>query len=170
MWLFCVPGKPVQNAIILILGHVFVGAGWNGIAVTQMGLMTNIADPKARANYLGMASALQSVLGGIAPLVGALVMERLRVSMSAEMAYKTLFFSVIFMRALSFIWVARIKEPGAKSIAGTIAHLRRFSPQGARALRQLTTGAGAETRAEAIRTVGSRSPYRGQPFVWHCHG
>ena len=157
MWLFCVPGKPVQNAVILILGHVFVGAGWNGIAVTQMGLMTNIADAKARANYLGMASALQSVLGGIAPLVGALVMERLRISMPAETAYKTLFLSVVFMRALSFIWVARIQEPGSKSIAGTIAHLRRFSPQGARALRQLTSGAAAETRAEAIRTVGSRS-------------
>ncbi|MBX3097336.1 MAG: MFS transporter [Fimbriimonadaceae bacterium] len=155
MWIACEPGQPVRNAIILLVGHVFVGIGWNGIGLALLNLFVNSAKDGQRSSYLGMASAIQAVLGGIAPIVGGAMMAIIRTPLGAESGYKAIFGLVALIRALSLIPLAQVHEPGAKSFRKTLAQLRRYSPQGARALRQLSSTATAETRVEAIQTVGS---------------
>jgi len=155
MWVVCEPGQPVRNAAILLVGHVFVGIGWNGIGLALLNLYVNSAQEGQRSSYLGMAAAIQAVLGGLAPIVGGILMATVRGPLGAENGYKAIFILVAVIRAVSLIPLAAVHEPGAKSFRRTLSQLRRFSPQGARALRHLTGTSTAEKRVEAIQTVGS---------------
>ncbi|MCW5938066.1 MAG: MFS transporter [Fimbriimonadaceae bacterium] len=157
IWLFCVPGQTLANILILTIGHVYNGAVWSGVDVVRMNLYINTANEEDRANYLGTAFAVQSVVGAAAPLAGAALMVAMRSSMPAEAAYKTLFVAVMGVRLVSLLLVLPIREAGSAPISTAIGQLRRLTPKGIRAFRRLSSTDDATARAEAIGLVGDAS-------------
>lgn len=155
MWLLCVPGAPMRNAAILISGHIFTGIVWGGIAVTQFNLLLATAHERDRANYIGAGMALQSLLGAASPMAGAFLMHALRAPMGAEMAYKTVFGATMGLRLISLMFLLPVRELGSVSIAGTLRQLRKVSPKGFRAMRDLSGGASADVRESAIADAAS---------------
>lgn len=154
VWLLCVPGQPVASTIILVIGHLFNGLVWSGVAVCQMNLYISTSKPEDRANYLGMVFAVQALTGGIAPLIGGVMMHAFRGSMSAEHAYKAIFFIVMLIRVVAFVTLLPVKEEGSSAIARTLGQLGKVNPRGIRALRRLTRTGDPATKARAIREVG----------------
>jgi MFS family permease len=157
IWLFCVPGQTLANILILTIGHVYNGAVWSGVDVVRMNLYINTAGEGDRANYLGTAFAVQSLVGAAAPLAGAVLMVAMRGAMPAEAAYKTLFVAVIAVRLLALLLVLPIREAGSAPISQAIGQLRRLTPKGIRAFKRLSSTDDASARAEAIGLVGDAS-------------
>jgi HEAT repeat protein len=157
MWLFCQPGAPVANAVILIAGHLFSGAVWAGISVCQFNLLLATAKPEDRANYIGVGMALQALTGALSPMLGALLMGLLRHSFAPDVAYKIVFGSTMALRLVAIGFLVPVVEKGSTSIRATLKHLSKVSPRGYKALKQLSQSADVETRASAIASVGRQN-------------
>lgn len=155
VWLLCVPGQPLYSTVVLIIGHLFNGAVWSGVAVCQMNLFIATSKTEDRANYLGMVFAVQALVGGIAPLVGGVMMHAFRDTMTAEHAYKAIFVAVMLIRVVAFVALLPVKEEGSSAVAQTLGQLGKVNPRGIRALRRLAKTGDAATKAEAIAAVGS---------------
>lgn len=155
VWLVCTPGHPVEATVYLVIGHVFNGLVWSGIAVCQMNLYIATSPPEDRANYLGMVFAVQAAVGGIAPLIGGLMMGAFRSSMPLEHAYKAIFLVVMLIRIVAFLVLLPVREEGSSALGQTLGQLGRVNPRGIRALRRLTRTGNPAAKAEAIREVGS---------------
>ena len=156
VWLLCHPGADVQNAVILLVFHIYNGVVWSGVTVTQLNLYMSTAEESERSSYLGTALTTTAVLGGVAPLLGSVTMDYLRGPLGAEMAFKTLFVIVIGMRLVSVFLLAGVREEGAVSIRQTIKQMRQVSYSGMRALSALSKSGDADSRLHAISTVGRK--------------
>jgi HEAT repeat protein len=154
VWLVCVPGADLRNALVLLVFHVYNGIVWSGVTVTQLNLYMSTAEEGERSSYLGTALTTTAVIGGVAPLLGSLTMDSLRGPLGAEMAFKTLFTIVIGMRVVSVMLLTGVREEGAVSIRQTMRQMRRVSLSGMRALSALSKSADADRRLRAISTVG----------------
>lgn len=155
IWLVCTPNETTTNTIYLILGHIYSGAVWGGIAVCQFNLLLATADPEDRANYLGVGMALQAIVGGVAPLLGAELMNAFRGSFPVEASYKYVFVATMALRFVSVFFLAPVKEEGAIRVRETLKHLRRVTPRGYAALRSLSKSRDVTSRETAIRTAAS---------------
>lgn len=155
-WLLTFPGKELQNTIVLLSSHVVMGAIWSGVMLCQFNLLLATARPEDRANYIGVGLATQAIVGGIAPLVGAQIVMMLRTPFPPEMAYKGLFLVTMAIRLIAVGSLLPVVEPGAARIRETIRHLRRVTPKGYRALRELTSATDPRGRETAIRQVASQ--------------
>jgi MFS family permease len=156
MWLFCFPGNDPWNAVILISGHVFSGFIWGGVGVVQFNLLLATAKPEDRANYIGVGLALQSIIGGLAPLAGATLMASLRGAVPPDVAYKWVFAATIALRFAAVFFLLPVKEEGSVSIRGTLRQLRRVTPGGFMAMQQLTRSADVGEREEAMERVAAQ--------------
>jgi HEAT repeat protein/Na+/melibiose symporter-like transporter len=143
MWLFCYPGAVASNA-----------AMWGGALLCQLNLMLATADERDRASYLGLAMALQAVVGGLAPLAGGELMTYLRGVVSADAAYKWVFIASMGFRVVATFALLHVREPGSVRIREALRHLRKVTPKGFAALRSLRDSESAVSREEAIRSAG----------------
>jgi HEAT repeat protein/MFS family permease len=159
-WLFCTPGYSNYNNILIVSCHFFMGVIWSGVAVCQFNLLLATANPKDRASYLGVGMAIQSLVGGISPILGGLLFYRLQTlaGPSPEAlanAYKTLFIITMAIRLIAILLIFRVKEPGSKTIGEMLRAVGSATPRGIMALRRLGRSSDVQSREEAIQTVGS---------------
>lgn len=155
-WVFCRPGDDVYNAIILGVGHVFAGMCWGGISVCQFNLLLATARNDDRANYIGAGMALQSLMGAVAPMLGAALMSVMRPQFGEAMSYHSVFFATMGLRAVAILFLLPVKEVGSMSIKGTLLELSKISPSGVKAMRAMTRTGDEVERGEAIATVASK--------------
>lgn len=154
IWLLCTPGQPVSSTVILVIGHLFNGVVWSGVAVCQMNLYIATSKTEDRANYLGMVFAVQALVGGVSPLIGGAMMSSLRGLSQPEHAYKIIFLTVMVIRIVALFVLLPVKEEGSSAIAQTLGQLGKVNPRGIRALRRLRQTGDSVARADAIRDVG----------------
>ncbi|MGV3617800.1 MAG: MFS transporter [Fimbriimonas sp.] len=153
IWIATSPGSP-YNAAILIVGHVWMGVLWAGVALCQFNILLATANKEDRANYLAAGMALMALVGGVSPLIGATFMSALRTGFPPEIAYKIVFGVTSFLRVIAVLFLVRVNEEGSRSIANALEDLRRMTPRGMRAMRSLSRSASEESRAVAIESVG----------------
>jgi len=153
IWLFCFPGNNTANSIILISGHVFNGIVWSGISVCQFNLLLATAHPDDRANFIGVGLALQAIVGGIAPLVGAFLMSQYRLAFDPTIAYKWLFVTQMGLRFAAIFFLFGVHEEGAVSLRKTLRQLKTVSPKGYRALKKLSASADVDERVSAMGAI-----------------
>ena len=157
MWLFCQPGAPLQNAIILLSGHVIVGSVWAGLSLCQFNILLATAKPEDRSSYLGAALATQAIVGGIAPLLGATLMSNLRPQMDVALAYKWVFIGSMVLRGLAVLFLIFVHEEGALKVRKTLRDLSKVTAKGFLAMRDLSKSSNEAERAQAIRSVGRQN-------------
>ncbi|HSI71881.1 MAG TPA: MFS transporter, partial [Fimbriimonas sp.] len=155
-WILTIPGQYTYNAIVLIGSHVFMGAVWACVALCQFNLMLATAKPEDRANYIGAGLTVTALVGGIAPLLGAALMNELRHGFDVVTAYKLVFTCAILFRLFAMFFLLRVHEPSSSGIRETLSSLRRLTPRNMRTMRNLQSSGSGEERAEMIRQVGSR--------------
>lgn len=156
-WMFTTPGQLAWNATILIAGHIYSGVVWGGVSVCQFNLMLATASGKDRATYIGVGLAIQALIGGIAPLMGAETMALARSTMGAAGAYHVVFWSTIGLRVLSIAFLFPVREVGSVGMRETLRKLSRISPKGYAALRSLSQSDSAQKRESAIHAVASQN-------------
>ncbi len=123
MWIFSKPWHPTFNLIIVAMGHTFSGIMFAGVNVCQFNIMMATAPPNRLQTFLGTGLAMQTVLAGIAPLVGTLILHDLRPYGTFE-AYKGLFACVVLARFIAFLMLFRVRERGSSAIRHTLRNNR----------------------------------------------
>ena len=153
-WLVCVPGRELPNTVLLLVTHVLMGVGWAGVALCQFNLVLATAPNADRANYLGAGLTVMAVMGGVAPLLGAVSMAILRPHFPVEVTYKIVFATSLVLRFASVGLLAGVSEIGAERFRTTFRDIRRISPRGMRSLRGMEGD--AESRESALQQLGHR--------------
>jgi MFS family permease len=154
-WIFCVPNNPTFDAVLLFSGHFYMGLIWAGINLCQFNVMLETAAPEDRANYIGAGTTVMAVVGGVAPLLGGVVMQVLRGQMPPLFAYRWVFVVTMVLRVLAVAFLARVREPGSSAVKTTLRNLSEVSLPGVRALRTLTRSGDIVRREHAIETAGN---------------
>jgi HEAT repeat protein len=154
MWIICRPGEDTFNTIVLFVGHIFAGGFWGGVGVCMLNLYIATSERDDRPSYIGMAFAVQSLVAGAIPLVGAAVLEMLRGYFQYGTDYRVFFVIVMALRLLALLSLLPVEEEGSRSIRDTIKQLRGISPRGMRSLSQLREGSDSRVRASAIEKIG----------------
>ena len=153
-WLATRPNDLHFSIMVLAASHLLMGVFWCGVAVTQFNILLATAKPEDRASYIGSGMAVQSLVSGLAPLLGAEMMAQLRGQTTVEQAYKAVFLSVVVLRFIAVFFLAPVREEGSSQVRKTLKELRRVTPRGMRAMRSLAKSSDVQTRVEAIQNVG----------------
>jgi len=162
-WIVCHPGFSLQNNVIIVVSHFFMGIIWSGVAVCQFNLMLATTNPEDRANYMGVGMALQALVGGISPILGAALLDRFipaGPSVSAvdlANSYKLLFLVTMGFRFASLMLIFRVHEPGARKIGEALRDLGKATPTGLIAMRRVGKTANVREREREIRRIGDHS-------------
>lgn len=154
MWVACQAGNPLQNMLILGIGHVFVGIFWSGVGVGQMNLYLASSNESNRANYLATALTVNSIALAVSPLAGSWMLAALRPLQGAEWAYKLVFAAVTVERVIALLLLTRVKERGASPLSETVRQITGVTPRSFAALRTVRRGTDERTRLGAIRSMG----------------
>ncbi|MEI7985245.1 MAG: MFS transporter [Armatimonadota bacterium] len=145
------------NLVLLISCHFLMGANWSGVAICQFNLLLSTAKPAARATYIGAGLATQSMFAGIAPLVGAFLLNQGRTFFHGDFAaYQMVFYVTIGIRFIALFFLAPIREEGASSIRETIKVLKGVTPKGIRAMQKFSRSGDAIEREHAIEKMADR--------------
>jgi HEAT repeat protein len=152
-WMLTKPDQLAYNTTVLIIGHIYSGIVWGGVAVCQFNLLLATAKVEDRANYLGVGMATQALIGGIAPLVGAQVLSVARGFMPAIEGYFLIFWMTLIIRLLSVGFLVPVQEEGSAGFAETWRKLRRMNPKGVAALQKLSRSTDSDARQTAIQAV-----------------
>ena len=152
-WLFCVAGHNVQNTLLLIPLHLLSGVGWGGANLCIFNLVLATSEPEERSTYIGAALAIQALIGGIAPLFGGAMLEWLRPLVAAQRGYTWVFVLTAAMRLSSALALGAVREEGSAKIKQALRELRRVTPRGYLAMRELTRSADEDSRRHAIKNV-----------------
>lgn len=157
MWLFGIPGREhmVHNVAILCVGHFLIGTIWAGVNLTQFNILIVTSPTAKRSVFLGAGGAIQSLVSGIAPLLGAALMANLRLHFAPEFAYKLLFGITMGSRLVAAGMLRLVSEDGATAVTETLRDLSTVTPRGFRAMRRLTSASNVGARSEAIRGAAS---------------
>lgn len=162
-WIVCHPGYSFYNNAIIVGSHFFMGIIWSGVAVCQFNLMLATTNPEDRANYMGVGMALQAIVGGVAPILGAAVLDRFIPSggtaspVDLANSYKLLFLVTMGFRLASLLLIFRVQEPGARKIGEALRDLGKATPTGLIAMRRVGKTSDARVREREIRRIGDHS-------------
>jgi len=154
-WVLTNPSNLNLSVGLLVASHFLMGLFWCGVNLTQFNLLLATAPEEDRASFIGSGLAIQGVVSGLAPLLGAELMAILRPGLGAEHAYKGVFWGVFILRLFAMIFLAPVREEGSAHVQKTLRDLRKVTPKGMRALRSLSRSGDAHIRAAAIDNVGA---------------
>jgi len=154
-WLFCQAGHDVRNTAILIPLHLLSGIGWGGANLCIFNLVLATSKQEERSTYIGAALALQALIGGIAPLLGGWMLKELRAAVPAQLGYSYVFALTATMRISSAIALGFVKEKGSARIKQALSELRKVTPRGYFAMRELTRSSDESSRQQAIQNVAN---------------
>ena len=154
-WLFCAAGHDLRNTLILVPLFIFSGIGWGGANLCIFNLVLATASKEERGTYIGAGLALQALIGGISPLVGGLMLGFLRPIVDAQLGYTYVFALTATMRISSAIALGFVKEKGSARIKQAISELRKVTPRGYFAMRELTRSTDEDSRQQAIQNVAN---------------
>jgi len=154
-WIAASPSNLNFTIGMLICAHFMMGVFWCGVNLTQFNLLLATAPDEERASYIGSGLAVQGLVSGLAPLLGAELMAILRPGFGAEHAYKGVFWGVFGLRMFAMFFLGPVREEGSSQVRRTIRDLTKVTPRGVRALKSLRESGDVEKRAEAIHSVGT---------------
>lgn len=153
-WIYCHPGADTWNTVLLLSTHVLMGVVWSGTALCQFNIMLATAKPSDRGNYIAAGMTVSSLMGGIAPLLGASLFTELLAPLSDANAYKWVFFATVLLRLVAAVFLLPVKEEGASGVGQTMRVLGTMRPRGFMAMRDLARGTDMASREAAIQSVG----------------
>ncbi|MEA2553786.1 MAG: hypothetical protein QOJ65_1962 [Fimbriimonadaceae bacterium] len=154
-WLFCAPGHDVLNTLLLIPLHLLSGVAWAGATLCMFNLVLATSKADERATYIGAALATQAILGGISPLLGGAMLANLRPFLGAQQGYSWIFILTSIFRFLSAAPLAFVREEGSTRLKHAFGELRRVTPRGYKAMRELVRSTDETSRQHAIQSVAN---------------
>jgi HEAT repeat protein len=165
LWLFTEPGALWTNIALIVLINILSGACWAAVGLTQFNLLLGLAGPAERATYVAVFSAFTGVVGGIAPVVGGLLMNALAtVAFSIGPVhfnnYKLLFALTELVRIAALVLLKAVTDGDSRSTRYVLEQLASSRPVTSyRTIQRLASPTGEAERRETVEKIADlRSP------------
>lgn len=156
-WMFTTPDRPGLSLLLLTAVNVGGGLFWSLVGLTQFNLLIGLSPSEKTSVYVATMAAATGLAGGLAPLLGGVVMRLLH-DWQAHLFGVTFFnFQVTFLisallriGALPLLW--KLAEPQSISTRAVLHQLRHANPRSFRHIRQLQGGS-VEARVQATEAI-----------------
>lgn len=76
-WIFCSRSQPVLSIALLAMNSLVGGVVWSGVGLLQFNMLIDCSPGERRSVYVGALSATTGLLGGLAPVLGGVLMNAL---------------------------------------------------------------------------------------------
>ena len=130
---------------LLTLLNLTGGLSWAGVTLTQFNLLISMAPSQKTPIYVATMSAITGLTGGLAPLVGSMLMSGL-VGWSANFAgihwlnFHVVFFISAVLRLAGLLFLRKVEDAKAVSTKEVLQQLRHANPRTWRNIRRLQRG------------------------------
>lgn len=158
VWMFTTPGHPVTTTLLLVELNLTGGLFWAGVALTQFNLLIGFSPPGKTSIYVATMSAVTGLAGGLAPMLGSVIMEALRGWQGHLFGLTLQNYHITFLiAALLRIFALPLLHPivDARSVhtIDVLQQLGQAKPRSWRHIRQLQRG-DQEARLRATEALG----------------
>lgn len=162
-WIPTSPHHLVLSLILLLFNSLGSGLFWAGVGLTQFNLIIACSPPQRTATYAATLSAVTGLIGGIAPMVGGILLQMLagvHISLFglSIINYHLLFALAAVMRLAALPFLRSLEDKGAVSTTKVLQDLGRSGLRQWRYIRTLQRAAEEEARrraAEGLTEKGS---------------
>lgn len=157
-WVIVNPSKPSLMFALLTLLNLTGGLSWAGVNLTQFNLLISMAPSQKTPIYVATMSAITGLTGGLAPLVGSLVMSGLAGWSGKFLGIHWLNFHVVFfisaiLRLSGLLFLRKVEDSRAASTKEVLQQLRRANPRTWQNIRRLQRGEFAEEKVRATEAL-----------------
>jgi HEAT repeat protein/MFS family permease len=157
-WIIVNPTKPGLMFFLLTLLNLSGGLAWAGVQLTQFNLLISMSPPQKTPIYVATMSAITGVTGGLAPLVGSMVMTAL-VGWSGNflgihwLNFHVVFFISAFLRLFGLVFLRKVDDPRAATTKEVLHQLRHASPRTWQNIRRMQRGGDEEIKLRATEEL-----------------
>ncbi|HZT44398.1 MAG TPA: MFS transporter [Chthonomonadaceae bacterium] len=156
-WMLTTPRNP--GLTLLLLTEINIGSGlfWAVVSLTQFNLLISLSPPERTSGYVASMAAVTGLAGGIAPLLGGVLMRGLAGWHATLFGLPLLnFHAAFFLSALLRIGALPLlkgfSEPESLSPRAALVQMRHAHPRSLRHIRQLQGGS-EQARMEATEAL-----------------
>ncbi len=160
IWVFTSPQYPVASLIIICFNNLLGGFFWAGVGLTQFNLLIAISPGERRSVYVGAMSALTGVMGGLAPILGGVILTalgdiQLKLPGWVMGSYQILFTLNGLLRYLTLFFLRGVTDLRDTSALDVLTQLGTARVGAWRQMRRLQHGHTETERREAAQALRS---------------
>lgn len=161
-WVLCSPSTPTLNLVLLVVNHIAGGLFWSGVGLTQFNILIASTPTESRSIYIGAMSAVTGLLGGLAPILGGVVVTAFGTDgLYGVGGYRAAFILNSLVRFGALACLRLIRLPDESSTREVLTQLGGVRVGTLVQMRRLQQGASADERtsaAHALRAAGTTLP------------
>ncbi len=160
LWLLTSPQKPTATLISLAVNNLLGGMFWAGVNLTQFNLIIAITPNERKSVYVGAFSAVAGLAGGLAPIVGGIILTALHdvhvlAFGVAFGAYKLLFLINAAMRFIALPFLGRVADTLPTTAQDVLTQLGAGRVGAFVNIRRMQRAQTEEARREALQALRS---------------
>ncbi len=159
-WIMVNPSRPNIMLFLLCMVNFTGGLWWAGVQLTQFNLLISLSPSQKTPIYVATMSAVTGLTGGLAPMVGSIVMRNLEGWSVHFLGRDWLNFHLTFvvssaLRFSSLFLLARVLDARSTTTREVIQQLTRANPRIFQSIRRLQRSGDVEEKLRATEALGT---------------
>lgn len=160
MWILTTPEHPHAALVIISINNLAGGLFWAGVGLSQFNLLIRLSPPDKTGVYVATMAAVTGLTGGLAPIVGGMVMHGLEGWHTHLFGYTISNFQVTFaiaalLRIFALIFLGAVVDASAKHARDVLQQLTETPPRAWRDIQRLRGASDEETRLRATTALAT---------------
>lgn len=161
-WLFCSPAQPTLSIVLLSLNSLVGGVVWSGVGLLQFNMLIDCSPSERRSVYVGALSATTGLLGGLAPVLGGILMNAMEGVRLVVLGHTFVNFHLLFtlnaaLRAITLLPLRSVRTSATTAPREVLSQLGGGGVGAFVQLRRLQHG---QTEGERLRAAQALSSAR----------
>jgi HEAT repeat protein/Na+/melibiose symporter-like transporter len=160
IWMLTSPDYPNAVLVLLATNNLAGGLFWAGVGLTQFNLLIRLSPPDKTGVYVATMAAATGLTGGLAPLVGGLLMHRLAGWHTHLLGFTVLNFHVTFaiaalLRIIALAFLGPVVDSRSVPAREVLHQLTGANPRAWLNIRSLRAASGEQRRRRATDALAS---------------
>ena len=160
IWMLTTPETPHLALALLAANNLAGGLFWAGVGLTQFNLLIRLSPPDKTGVYVATMAALTGLTGGLAPLLGGLLMHSLagwhvRLFGLNMANFHAAFAIAAFLRLFALIFLRPVVDASSTPTREVLQQLSETHPRAWRDIRRLRGASDEETRRRATAALAT---------------
>ena len=160
MWMLTTPEHPHAALAIVSINNLAGGLFWAGVGLTQFNLLIRLSPPEKTGVYVATMAAVTGLTGGLAPLVGGMVMHGLEGWHAHLFGFAISNFQVTFaiaalLRLFALTFLGPVMDASSKPARDVLQQLTGTNPRAWRDIQRLRGASDEETRLRATTALAT---------------
>lgn len=157
-WVFTRADHPAAALVILTLNNLAGGVFWGGAGLTQFNLLVAGTPSERKSIYIAAMSAVSGLAGGLAPILGGIVVYGLRgidvpIGSWHLSNYHVVFVINAALRVVTLLFLRGVEGAGATSTRDVLQQLSSVKVGTIVHMRRLQHGQSEQSRRQAVQAL-----------------